>query len=63
MRIEDMTPAMQAMYLMSGGYDREQATRRSRKINAKPMNPATDRMQDSLDGLAEAMERIREAEE
>jgi len=57
-----MTPAQQAMYLMGGGYDRDQETRRSRKINKKPMNAATDRMQESMDSLAEAMERIREAE-
>jgi hypothetical protein len=60
MKIEDMTPAQQAMYLMGGGFDREQATRRSRKINQKPMNPAVDRMQDSLNSLSQSMDTMRE---
>jgi hypothetical protein len=57
MRIEDMTPAAQAMYLMSGGFDRDQTAKRNRK---QKVNPAVERMQESLDGLAGAMERIRE---
>jgi len=57
MDIEDMTPAAQAMYLMSGGHDRDQETRQARKQKA---SPAAERMQASLDGLAEARERIKE---
>jgi len=56
MGFHDLTPAQQAMYLMGGGFDRDQEARRNRKQKS---NPRTERMQESLDGLTGAIERIR----
>jgi len=59
MGFEDLTPAQQAMYLMGGGDDLDQA-RATATARRQKASPRAERMQESLDSLTEAMERMRE---